>query len=151
MMERRQIKIDGLSLSYLEKGMAAKDQPSLVLLHGLMGCADTFVPLMQELHPDLHVIALDLPGHGRSSHRPPGASYPYIEYLPDLETVIDQLDWDKFTLIGHSLGGALAAAIAALHPERIEKLVLLEALGPMTGSEEDLPDRLQTYLEERKK
>jgi len=69
MMERRQIVMDGLRLSYLEKGKAAKDQPSLVLIHGLMGCAETFVPLMQELHPDLHVIALDLPGAGQSERR----------------------------------------------------------------------------------
>jgi len=69
MIERRQLRIDGLSLSYLEKGRAAKDQPTLVLLHGLMGCADTFVPLMQELHPDLHLIALDLPGAGHSERR----------------------------------------------------------------------------------
>jgi len=69
MMKRRHLQLDGLRLSYLEKGRAAENQPSLVLLHGLMGCADTFVPLMEQLHPGLHVIALDLPGAGQSERR----------------------------------------------------------------------------------
>ncbi len=69
MIERRHLELDGLGLSYLEQGAAVEGQPTLVLLHGLMGCAETFVPLMEELGAGQHVIALDLPGAGQSERR----------------------------------------------------------------------------------
>ena len=70
MTERRYIQLDGLRLSYLETGVSTEGKPSLVLLHGLMGSAATFLPFMNELGDDLHVIALDLPGSGLSDRAP---------------------------------------------------------------------------------
>jgi pimeloyl-ACP methyl ester carboxylesterase len=129
MMERRQILMDGLRLSYLEKGKVAKDHPSLVLLHGLMGCADTFVPLMQELHPDLHVIALDLPGAGQSERR--------SDIDPRLATTAEQvgrflaeLHLHKPIVLGHSHGGAVALSLAAHHRHSLGSLVLLSPAHP---------------------
>ena len=49
MIERRHFQLDGLGLSYLEQGGEVQGEPTLVLLHGLMGCAETFVPLIEEL------------------------------------------------------------------------------------------------------
>jgi len=129
MMERRQIKIDGLSLSYLEKGMAAKDQPSLVLLHGLMGCADTFVPLMQELRPDLHVIALDLPGAGNSERREDIDASLYIT-AKLVGHFITALNLERPIVIGHSHGGAVAMSLAAHRRDGLRSLVLLAPAHP---------------------
>ncbi len=129
MMERRQIQMDGLRLSYLEKGKAAKGQPSLVLLHGLMGCAETFVPLMDQLHPDLHVIALDLPGAGQSERRQ--------DIDPRLAATAEQvsrllaaLHLHQPIVLGHSHGGAVALSLAAHHRKSVRSLVLLSPAHP---------------------
>lgn len=129
MIERRQIRVDGLCLSYLEKGRAAKDRPSLVLLHGLMGCAETFVPLIEELDPDLHVIALDLPGAGQSERRD--------DIDASLRTTSEQvrrflkaIHLDKPIVLGHSHGGAVALNLAAHHHDIMQSLVLLAPAHP---------------------
>ena len=128
-MKRQHIQLDGLRLSYLEQGVAAKDQPSLVLLHGLMGCADTFVPLMQELDPGQHVIALDLPGAGQSERRP--------DIDPRLATtaeqvsgILDALELHRPIVLGHSHGGAVAMSLAAHHRQSVGSLVLISPAHP---------------------
>ncbi|MGA8940499.1 MAG: alpha/beta hydrolase [Acidobacteriaceae bacterium] len=129
MTERRQILVDGLRLSYLEKGRAVKDQPSLVLLHGIMGCADTFIPLIDQLDPALHVIALDLPGAGQSERRQ--------DIDPRLATTSEQvarllaaLDLHQPVVLGHSHGGAIAMSLAAHHNRSVRSLVLLSPAHP---------------------
>jgi pimeloyl-ACP methyl ester carboxylesterase len=129
MMIRQTIQLDGLRLSYLEQGKLAKDRPTLVLLHGLMGCADTFVPLMQELQPEQHVIALDLPGAGQSERRP--------DIDPRLATtaeqvshILDALHLDRPIILGHSHGGAVAMSLAAHHRQSVGSLVLLSPAHP---------------------
>jgi pimeloyl-ACP methyl ester carboxylesterase len=129
MMERRQIHIDGLCLSYLEKGRAAKDQPSLILLHGLMGCAETFVPLIEELLPDLHVIALDLPGAGNSERREDIDASLYIT-AKLVGRFLTALNLDKPIVIGHSHGGAVAMSLAAHRRDGLRSLVLLAPAHP---------------------
>jgi magnesium chelatase accessory protein len=129
MIERRQIRMDGLCLSYLEKGRAAKGRPSLVLLHGLMGCAETFVPLIEELDPDLHIVALDLPGAGQSERRD--------DIDASLRTTSEQvrrflkaIDLHKPVVLGHSHGGAVALNLAAHHHDILQSLVLLAPAHP---------------------
>ena len=129
MMERRQIQIDGLGLSYLEKERVAKDQPSVVLLHGLMGCADTFIPLIQELRPDLHVIALDLPGAGNSERREDIDASLYVT-AKLVGHFITALNLERPILIGHSHGGAVAMSLAAHRRDGLRSLVLLAPAHP---------------------
>jgi pimeloyl-ACP methyl ester carboxylesterase len=129
MMERRQIVMDGLRLSYLEKGTAAKDQPTLVLLHGLMGCADTFVPLMQELQPGLHVIALDLPGAGQSERRD-DIDPSLAVTAGQVSRFLSELNLHKPIVLGHSHGGAVAMSLAAHHRHAVHSLVLLAPAHP---------------------
>jgi pimeloyl-ACP methyl ester carboxylesterase len=129
MMERRQIVMDGLRLSYLERGRAAKAQPSLVLLHGLMGCAETFVPLMEQLHPDLHVIALDLPGAGQSERR--SDIDPSLAVTAgQVSRFLSELNLHKPMVLGHSHGGAVAMSLAAHHRHAVHSLVLLAPAHP---------------------
>ncbi len=129
MMVRRQIGVDGLRLSYLERGSAARNQPSLVLLHGLMGCAETFLPLMDHLRPDLHVVALDLPGAGESERRqdidPRLAST--AKYVG---RVLAQLGLHRPMILGHSYGGAIALSLTAQQRHSVSSLVLLAPAHP---------------------
>jgi pimeloyl-ACP methyl ester carboxylesterase len=129
MIERRQIRMDGLRLSYLEKGKAAKDQPSLVLLHGLMGCADTFVPLLEALHPDLHLIALDLPGAGQSERRE-DIDASLRTTSEHVRRFLAAVQLHKPIVLGHSHGGAVALSLAARHRDAVHALVLLAPAHP---------------------
>ncbi len=110
--------------------------PSVIALHGWMDNAGTFEPLASLL-PDLDLVALDLPGHGRSQHRPPEAFYHFIDWVPEVLAAADSLGWERFGLLGHSMGAGIATLVAGTAPERLERMVLLEGLGPMTSPESE--------------
>ena len=129
MIVRREIEVDGIHLSFLESGKVVRDQSSVVLVHGLMGCAETFVPLMQELHQHLHVIALDLPGAGRSERREDiDASLFHTAKL--VGRTLKVLRIEKPILIGHSHGGSVAMSLAAYKRDGVLSLVLLSPAHP---------------------
>jgi magnesium chelatase accessory protein len=129
MPERCYLNLDGLQLSYLKSGAAIEGRPSLVLLHGIMGSAATFLPFMSELAEDLHVVALDLPGSGLSERR--------SDIAADLKSVtqvvaaaLDALELKKPIVLGHSHGGTIALCLAATHPGRLTSLALLAPAHP---------------------
>jgi pimeloyl-ACP methyl ester carboxylesterase len=105
--------------------------PPLLALHGWLDNAGSFALLAPRLAAHFRVIALDLPGHGHSGHMPVGASYHYLDYVQFVLAAADALALDRFTLLGHSLGAGIAALVAAARPERIERLLLIEGLGPL--------------------
>lgn len=123
--------------------------PPLLAVHGWLDNAASFSTLAPLLASRFHVVALDLPGHGRSAHRPPGTWYHYIDYLGDLHGAAVALGWSRFSLLGHSLGGAVASAYAAAHPERVERLLLVESLGPLTQTAEAALDQLRKGAADR--
>src|SRR3546814_2132060 len=66
--------------------------PRLLAVHGWLDNAASFIPMLAHLG-DFDVVAIDLPGHGHSFHRPPGASYGLAEYLDDLLNALDAMGW----------------------------------------------------------
>jgi pimeloyl-ACP methyl ester carboxylesterase len=120
----------------------------VLALHGWLDNAATFDALAPLL-PDCEIVALDLPGHGRSGHRAPGAWYHFIDYGSDVLAAADALGWDRFVLLGHSLGGAIASVLAGAVPERVAQLWLIEALGPMSTAPAQGPELLGRALRER--
>jgi len=123
--------------------------PRLLALHGWLDNAASFDRLAPLLCEHFHIVALDLPGHGRSGHRPPGTWYHYVDYLGDALAAADALGWTRFGLLGHSLGGAVASMLAAACPQRIERLFLIEALGPLTAGVEQTLSLLQRAISQR--
>ena len=105
--------------------------PKVLCLHGWLDNAASFIPLAQHLE-GLDLYALDFPGHGHSDHRPPGVRYAFTEYIFDLDAVLDALGWETTSIIGHSMGGGVANMFASVMPERVDRLVLLDGLGPWT-------------------
>lgn len=129
MVQRRSIQAGGRRLSFLEKGRRVAGEPSLVVIHGLMGTAATFLPLLAEMAEDRHVIALDLPGAG-GSERDPRMGASLANATESVLKALDALELERPVLVGHSHGGAVAMYLAAFHPERTSGLVLIAPAHP---------------------
>lgn len=138
----RTIEISGLSLAARVHG--PDDGLPVLALHGWTDNAATFDRLAPLL-PGLRIVALDLAGHGRSSHRV-GAPYHFIDYVADVAAVAETLGWQQFSLLGHSLGAGVAALLAGTWPDRVRRLALIEGLGPMTEPDAGAPARLREAL-----
>ena len=105
--------------------------PRVLCLHGWLDNAASFVPLAPHL-AEFDLLALDFAGHGFSSHRPETSRYYFTDYLFDTDAVMDELGWDRCHFIGHSMGGGVASCFAAAMPERVDRLILLDAVGIIT-------------------
>jgi pimeloyl-ACP methyl ester carboxylesterase len=115
--------IHGNDVAYL----CAGEGPVLLLLHGIAGSSETWVPAMRLLQRDYTVLAPDFLGHG-SSAKPPG-DYSLGNHAAGIRDFLDILGVDRATLIGQSYGGGVAMQFAYQFPERCERLVLVDAGG----------------------
>lgn len=114
----------------------------VLALHGWLDNAASFVPLAAHLD-GLDIAAPDLPGHGRSAHMPPGTDYTFVGAVHQVLDVADALGWERFALLGHSMGAGIASLVAAAVPERIERFVAIEALGALPETVEQTVPRLR--------
>ena len=141
------LQLPGLRLA--ARSFGPDDGPRVLALHGWLDHADSFVPLAERLAGH-RVVALDLPGHGRSGHHPPGFGYLFVDLAARVAQAMDALGWERCALLGHSLGGALAAVVAGAVPQRVERLILLDALGPLVEAPEGAPGRLAQALDQER-
>lgn len=114
----------------------------VLALHGWLDNAASFVPLAHHL-PGLDLVAPDLPGHGRSAHLPRGMDYSFAGAVHSVLDIADALGWERFALLGHSMGAGIASLVAAACPERVERLVAIEALGALAEVPERTVERLR--------
>lgn len=122
-----------------------EDGRPVIALHGWLDNAASFSRLAPLLD-GVRIVALDLPGHGLSDHRPPGAGYNIWDYAHDILQTAEQFGWQRFSLLGHSLGGIVSVLLAAAMPERIERLALIDGVIPYTGEAESAPQKLGEAL-----
>jgi len=122
------------------------DAQRVLCLHGWLDNASSFHPLARNMD-SLDLYALDFPGHGHSDHRPAGVRYTFSEYLFDLDALLDALEWSQVNLLGHSLGGGVTCAFAAAAPERVQKIALLDGLGPFTVDINNTVRQMRNSLE----
>ncbi len=101
--------------------------PALLLLHGIGDSSEGWRPLMPALAEHFTVIAPDLLGHGESDK--PRADYSVAAYANGMRDLLDVLDIEQVTVVGHSLGGGVAAQVSYQYPERCERLVLVASGG----------------------
>lgn len=142
-----------LQLTHIELAAKAWGNPRglpVLGLHGWLDNAATF-DAIGPLLPHFYFVALDFPGHGLSEHRPVGTVYHIMDYVAEIFDVADVLGWEKFSIIGHSMGAALAGLAAAAFPERIERLVLLDFLGTLPCNIADTPKRMGQHIKELKR
>jgi esterase len=120
--------IHGLRLHHLEWGPS--DGPPLVLLHGLRAHAYIWSRPAPYLVPAYRLLAPDFRGHGDSDWSDDG--YGTSRYVADFAAWVDAQGLGRFPLVGHSAGGRVAVSYAATHPERVERLVVVD-MGPDVG------------------
>ena len=106
---------------------AAGEGPLLLLLHGITSTSDAWREVMPELSESYTVVAPDLLGHGRSAK--PKGDYSLGAYAAGIRDLLAVLDFDRGTVVGHSLGGGVALQFAYLFPERVERLALINSGG----------------------
>lgn len=122
------VRAAGVTLATYEAGSDASDAPVVLLLHGLGHWTDgawgRLVPL---LAPELRCIALDLPGFGASDK--PDVRYDRLFFRRVVDAAAGALGLGRFALVGHSLGGFIAADCAGAHPERVTRLAMIAPAG----------------------
>lgn len=97
--------------------------PPLIILHGLLGSLDNWVPHAQMLSARFQVFLLDLRNHGRSPH---AAEFNYDVMAADLAEFIADQNLGPVNVLGHSMGGKAAMRFAQLHPDSVQKLVVVD-------------------------
>ena len=123
--------------------------PKVLALHGWLDNAASFAPMAAHLAA-FDLVAIDLPGHGASSHRAEGYDYVYVDWLHDVLDALDALGWARAHLLGHSMGATIASTLAAAAPERVHKLMLVEGIGPLGGPAEAAATRLREAIAARR-
>jgi pimeloyl-ACP methyl ester carboxylesterase len=99
--------------------------PTIVLIHGFGAAIDWWDEVAPQLATDHRVIRIDLIGHGGSAA--PASGYSIERQAAMVSAVLDKLGVDRFTVIGHSMGGEVATALASIKPERVERMVLIDS------------------------
>ena len=145
LMEETLITIRGLKICLCTWG--PEEGPLVVCLHGILeqGAAwsEVAIRLAQKGY---RVIAPDLRGHGRSDRVGKGGSYNLIDFLGDIDAIVENLAGKAFILVGHSLGSVLGAIFATIRPQRIKNIVLVETILPTLNEDEDPTDSLTNQL-----
>lgn len=114
-------------VAYREAGRAhAGSSAPLILIHGVGMQSAAWQPQLEAFGQTHHVIALDMPGHGGSAPIPSGSDLSV--YLQWLLAVLDALKLDRVNLAGHSMGALIAGGFAVCHPDRLERVALLNGV-----------------------
>ncbi|MFT3740520.1 MAG: alpha/beta fold hydrolase [Breznakibacter sp.] len=97
--------------------------PNIVILHGLYGSSDNWITIGRQLALRFRVYLMDQRNHGNSPH---SDEHSYSSMADDLLKFLDSYKLESIILIGHSMGGKTAMTFALQHPERVEKLVVMD-------------------------
>ncbi|KAG0257125.1 hypothetical protein BG011_004146 [Mortierella polycephala] len=135
-----------------DKNVQPRDCRRFLAFHGFLDNAGSFdVLMLQQLGPEpVEIVALDLAGHGQSSHRTT-EDYALWRYVEDADQVVEQLGWQKHAIIGHSMGGAVSTIYAGLFESRVTLCVLLDNPGPLTRDVEDQPQHLLEHITDKRR
>lgn len=131
-----------IRLTVLELAPEHRSRATIVMLHGLRDSAYGLLPVAQPLAQHFHVLLPELRGHGSSD---PSDAYGIFDFVHDLHEVINALAGQVVGLFGHSLGGHIVSKYAAIFPERVAAVAIIEGLGPpQRAQEENEPAEMQT-------
>jgi pimeloyl-ACP methyl ester carboxylesterase len=133
-------------LRYNVRHWGAADSPTLFLLHGWMDSSPTFQFLVDAFARDWHCIAPDWRGFGASEWL--NHPYWYPDYYADLDVLLQRYSPDRpARLVGHSMGGNIAAMYAAIRPERVAQVAMLDFLGLKQAIDTDAAAQVAKWLD----
>jgi pimeloyl-ACP methyl ester carboxylesterase len=128
----RTIQVDGLSIFYREAGRP--DAPTILLLHGLPSSSRMFQPLLTRLADDYHLVAPDYPGFGHSDWpHPTQFSYTFDKIASVMQGFTQALGLSRYTLYMQDYGGPVGFRMALAHPERVQALIVQDAVAHNEG------------------
>lgn len=143
----RELRLDLDGQSFAAQEWGAPGQMPVLALHGWLDNSASFYALAPKLK-GMHLVALDLAGHGHSDHRPGGGPYNIWEDVAEIFAVADHLGWSRFALMGHSRGAMISLLAAGTFPARISHLALIEGLWPEPPTAADAPEQLARSIEQ---
>ena len=121
----KNINVQGINLVYLDEG----NGKPVLLIHGYCGNAYNWEDVFDELSRNFRVIVPDLPGFGKSACPDKSEKTTMIWYANLLAEFLDEINVSQAVVVGNSMGGSIAGWLAILHPEKVEKLVLVDSAG----------------------
>jgi pimeloyl-ACP methyl ester carboxylesterase len=128
----RTLQIEGLSIFYREAG--PKDAPTILLLHGLPSSSRMFEPLLSRLSDRFHLVAPDYPGFGHSDWPDPKTfAYTFDHYAEIMNRFTEALGLSRYTPYMQDYGGPVGFRMALAHPDRIEALIVQDAVAHNEG------------------
>ena len=125
-----------------------EDGEPWIALHGWLDNCGSFDKLLPYFPKTQRIIAIDLPGHGLSSHFQPGVTYHYLDGLQYIRRVAIHFNLEKFNLIGHSMGGGMSLMYSVTHPEHVNRLVMLDAIKPISRSIDSIVQRTRASVDD---
>jgi pimeloyl-ACP methyl ester carboxylesterase len=136
-LAERLVRVGDVQLAVAETGAG---QRPLLLVHGFTGAKEDFTPWLEPLaEAGWHAVAPDLRGHGASSQPAAESDYSFQLMAADLLGLADALGWDRYVLLGHSMGGMVAQVMACAAPGRLDGLILMDTShGPLRNLDPDL-------------
>lgn len=139
-MNETRITLSSGELAIQEWGDDSK--PTLVCLHGWLDNGATFHRLAPLLAQDYHLLVVDLPGHGLSQPLAEGAHYYIWQNIETLFELLAVRKLERVHVLGHSMGGVVASLFAGTFADKVQSLILLDSLGPMTSPLVETPQQL---------
>lgn len=145
-MEQTAVTLNGLRFRLYTWGKPTL--PLLLFLHGWMDTGASFTWVAEHLKDRFHCIAPDLRGFGQSDHTPNPLGYFFVEYVADVIALINRLSPDHpIHLLGHSMGGNIAAMVAGAFPDRISHFINVEGFGIRDMPASEGPARIRQWIE----
>mmetsp|Transcript_25293 Transcript_25293/g.30596 ORF Transcript_25293/g.30596 Transcript_25293/m.30596 type:complete len:331 (-) Transcript_25293:100-1092(-) len=153
-IERSIICSDGVKLSAQHWiSESPTNDHKIICLHGWLDNSASFhllAPALTKRGLASEILALDFPGHGLSSHKSPDAPPQLLaEYVFYVMETASRHHWDKFTVIGHSMGAGVSVVLSAAFPEKVTSLVLLEGAAPLARNARDFSKHVRNAVEKR--
>jgi 3-oxoadipate enol-lactonase len=147
-VEERLVELPGIDMAVAESGVGGRP---FLLLHGFTGAKEDFSDWLDPLaDAGWHAVAPDHRGHGASTKPDAEEAYSFDILADDAMALVDALGWDRFALLGHSMGGMVAQLVATRAPERLDALVLMDTThGAMDGLDPELVQAAVSIVRDR--
>ena len=143
---RHLVRVRGLQLRMWHVRASQPDAPRILFLHGFLDHALSFLPLVRALDGRVDAWLLDHRGHGESDWVGDGGNYHFVDYYHDVTEALEQLNLAPLHVVGHSMSGMVATGLAALRPDAVLSLTLLDGLGPRPREPSSAATILQDWV-----